>query len=167
MAIIKHTTGDIFKSKCIPIVTVNCVGAMGAGIAKTCRLKYPKTYQHYKRKCLAGEYQPGQPVLTNVERPLLLFPTKKDWRNPSKYAWIKDGLERIANNADRVESLAIPPLGCGHGGLNWHKVLPMIERNIAPLDKYFEIYHPDQHFRDYTIEYLQYDDEAIHSKIIA
>ena len=168
MGIIKHTTGDIFKSKHIPIVTVNCVGVMGAGIAKTCKMLYPRTYKQYRRKCLAGEYHPGQPILTNIERPLLLFPTKDHWRNPSQYRWIEEGLKRIAKNANKFDSLAIPPLGCGHGGLNWHKVLPMIERNLAPLENYFEIYHPhNEHIGDYTIQYLQYDDQGIHSKILS
>lgn len=116
---INFVKGDIFQSKCELItITVNCVGVMGAGIARRCKDLYPATYRHYRAKCQAGKYQPGQPIMTNIDRPLLLFPTKDDWRNDSQYHWIQDGLKRIAENADKFTSIAIPPLGCGHGKLS-------------------------------------------------
>lgn len=118
MAIIKHTTGNVFDSECIPIVTTNCFGAMGAGVALECKKRYPATYEYYRQKCKEGYYKPGQPVLTSVDHTLLLFPTKDDWRKPSQYQWIKEDLDRIVKNADHFDDLAIPPLGCGNGGLN-------------------------------------------------
>ena len=162
-----YKTGDIFKSDLIPVVTINCVGAMGKGNALQCKRLYPATYKHYRQKCKQGLYKPGQPVLTNIERQLLLFPTKNDWRDPSKYEWIQIGLERIAKNTDKFDGLAIPPLGCGNGGLNWDRVKVMIERTLGTLDNLFEIYQPKEyHVADYKVKFHQYDDNGIHSEII-
>lgn len=138
-----YRTGNIFESDCEVItVTVNCVGIMGAGIAKQCRLKYPKTFEQYRRKCKAGEYHPGQPVLTNYERKILLAPTKAHWRNDSKYEWVEEILKRIAKNAHRFESIAIPPLGCGHGNLDWKRVRSMIQIQLGHLTQRIEVYEP-------------------------
>jgi len=138
-----YKTGNIFESSCqLIVITVNCVGVMGAGIARQCKELFPRTYQQYRRKCQQGEYKPGQPILTNVDRPLLLFPTKNHWRNGSEYAWIEEGLNRIAKNADKFESIAIPPLGCGHGGLNWQRVKTLIERHLGHLEQRIEVYEP-------------------------
>ena len=152
---LKFVTGDIFQSKCQVItVTVNCVGVMGAGIAKTCKQKFPATYKQYRQKCQAGEYKPGQPILTNVDRPLLLAPTKNHWRNDSTYKWIEEILIRIAKNADKFDSIAIPPLGCGHGNLNWWKVRELIEEHLGTLSNLIEIYEPkDEHYGTHCVQY--------------
>ena len=169
---IQYTTGNIFKSECEVItITVNCVGVMGAGIALTCKKQFPATFRQYRAKCQAGEYLPGQPVLTLVDRPLLLFPTKDDWRNDSKYEWIEEGLRRIADNSDRFKSIAIPPLGCGHGKLQWTKVRELIEEHLGHLDNVIEVYEPVRQgtgsLREtYKVEYLENNKDRIHSKII-
>lgn len=163
---IVYKTGNIFESLCeIITVTVNCVGVMGAGIAKQCKQLYPATFAQYRRKCRKGEYHPGQPILTQVDRPILLFPTKDDWRNPSEYDWIQSGLDRIAKNADRFESIAIPPLGCGHGGLDWQRVKTMIERTLGHLPNRIEVYEPrNQHRGSYSVQYNA--DGSIDSKTL-
>ena len=159
-------SGDIFQSKCDVItVTVNCVGVMGAGIAKTCRQKFPATYNLYRRKCRAGEYVPGQPHLVSVDRPLLLFPTKDHWRNPSQMVWIERGLRRIVKNAHLIESLALPPLGCGHGGLNWVKVRELIINVLdgIAIDR-IEVYEPTRK-GEWRTRTLRNDEQMIHSQI--
>ena len=140
---IQYRTGNIFDSDCEVItVTVNCVGVMGAGIARQCRIRYPATYDQYLKKCWMSQYHPGQPILTRVDRPMLLFPTKLHWRNPSKIEWIVEGLQRIARNAHHFTSIAIPPLGCGHGGLDWEIVKSLIEQELGHLEQLVEVYEP-------------------------
>lgn len=140
---IRFMSGNIFKSQCEVItVTVNCIGVMGAGIAKQCKQLYPATFEQYRQKCRAGEYKPGQPILTTIDRPLLLFPTKNDWRNDSEYEWIEEGLKRIAKNAHRFKSIAIPPLGCGHGNLDWNRVKALIQQHLGGLDNLIQVYQP-------------------------
>ena len=167
---IKYITGDIFKSRCqIIIITVNCLGIMGAGIAKQCKMLFPATYKKYREQCKRRAYVPGQPILTSVDRPLLLFPTKNDWRNPSRIEWIEEGLKRIARNSHQFESIAIPPLGCGHGGLKWNEVKALIEKHLGGLDNYIEVYEPKQAQRAnprFKTEYIQNDKDRIHSRIV-
>ena len=142
---VKYVSGNIFHSKAHVItLTVNCVGVPGAGIAKEGNKLFPATFQQYRRKCTAGEYYPGHPILTSVDRPLLLFPTKDHWRNPSKIEWIKEGLKRIALNSHNFESIAIPPLGCGLGGLQWEQVKVLIEQYLDPLSNLVEVYSPQK-----------------------
>ena len=166
---LKFTSGNIFKSQCEVItVTVNCVGMMGAGIAKQCKTMYPATFQRYRQKCQAGEYRPGEPVLTTVDRPILLVPTKAHWRNNSKYEWIEESLKRIAKNAHQFESIAIAPLGCGHGGLKWDRVRTLIEKHLGILENLIEVYEPkDEHYGEQTVQYHQYDDQGIHCTIVS
>ena len=162
---IKYVSGDIFESKCqVILITVNCGGVMGAGIAKTCKERFPATFQQYKAKCQQRIYQPGEPRLVNVDRPLLLFPTKDHWSRPSEYEWIQEGLQRIARNADKFDSIAIPPLGCGHGGLDWQRVKALIEEELGHLDNHIEVYEPKQR-GEWKTKTLRHDKEMIHSKI--
>ena len=133
--------GDIFESKAEVItITVNCVGVMGKGIALQCKNRFKKSYHYYKDMCNTGKIQPGKPILINQERKLLLFPTKNHWRNPSKLEWITEGVKRIANNEDKFTSIAIPPLGCGNGGLDWKMVLQILVENLEKIKPNVEIY---------------------------
>ena len=169
---IEYVSGNIFESKCEVItITVNCVGVMGAGIALQCKKQFPATYRQYQQKCRKSDYLPGQPILTSIDRPLLLFPTKDHWRNPSKIEWIKEGLKRIARNSGKFESIAIPPLGCGHGGLQWAKVKALIEEHLGHLNKVIEVYEPKRQEQynprgKYKIEHIRNDKNCIHSKIL-
>ena len=160
---INFVKGNIFKSTCHVItVTVNCAGVMGAGIAKQCREMYPQTFAQYRQQCKEGIYKPGQPRLVSIDRPLLLFPTKNHWQNDSQYEWIQEGLDRIEKNTDKWESIAIPPLGCGHGRLDWERVNEMIARTLGHLDKRIEVYEPQMN-RSY-VRYYRYDNKMIYSE---
>ena len=140
---LQYMEGDMFTSTTqVLTITVNCVGAMGKGIALTARQKYPQAYQHYKGLCKDGKIKPGEPTLIFTERPLLLFPTKDNWRNPSQIEWIDEGLRRIALNIDKFDSLALPPLGCGNGGLQWSNVEELIQHHLSNINRYIEIYPP-------------------------
>ena len=133
---------DIFETSAKTItITVNCVGVMGKGIAKTAREQSPELFARYKKWCEAGEIRPGVPRLTMNGR-YLLFPTKDHWRQPSQYAWIKEGLQRIRKNIHHLESIAIPPLGCGNGGLEWREVKLLTIGYLASLDIPIHIYPP-------------------------
>ena len=63
------------------------------------------------------------------------FPTKQHWRGSTRLEWIKSGLDDLvaAVRIREIRSLAIPPLGCGLGGLDWTVVAPLIEHAFAPL----------------------------------
>lgn len=117
---------------------VNTQGVMGKGLALQFKKAFPDAFQSYVRACEAGEVVPGKIHTVRrlmAPRFILNFPTKKHWRNPSKLEYIRDGLDDLVQQvrALGIQSIAVPPLGCGHGGLDWEDVRPLIEAAFVPL----------------------------------
>ena len=141
---IQLVKGDILKSNCqVTTITINCVGAMGKGLALTAAKKYPYLETEYKRLCIEKYFSPGDPKLLSIEgKKFLLFPTKDHWRHRSKIEWIDNGLQQIRQNIHIFESLALPPLGCGNGGLNFYSVFNLMLKHLEGLDCKIDIYVP-------------------------
>ncbi|MFG1930737.1 macro domain-containing protein [Mycobacterium sp. NPDC048908] len=129
-----EASGDLLDADTQAVVnTVNCVGVMGKGIALQFKRRYPEVFIAYERACKAGDVTTGRmlPVPTGeVIGPewVINFPTKRHWRAPSRLEWIEQGLKDLRRVVAelRIESIAVPPLGAGNGGLNWHDVEPLI-----------------------------------------
>ena len=132
---IKYTTGDLLKSDAEAIVnTVNCVGVMGRGIALQFKKAFPANFKAYKSACDRDEVQPGKMFIFEREdfygpKYIINFPTKRHWRGKSRIEDIESGLRALAEDIqDRdIQSVAIPPLGSGLGGLHWPDVRARIE----------------------------------------
>jgi O-acetyl-ADP-ribose deacetylase (regulator of RNase III) len=139
---LKLIQGDILKADAEALVnTVNCVGVMGRGIALQFRKAFPENFKAYKYACDAEQFNPGQVLvydLNRFENPryIINFPTKKHWKGGSKIEYIESGLKALLEEVSRynIRSIAIPPLGCGLGGLNWGQVRPIIEKAFETLD---------------------------------
>ena len=139
--------GDIFQSPAQVLTnTVNCVGVMGKGVALEFKNRFPRLYNDYQQKCDKGQVVPGKPYLWEDDSVQILnFPTKRHWRDNSLLQDIEDGLKDIALSYERlgIQSIAMPALGCGLGGLKWSEVQPLIEKHlggIPDLDVY--VYEP-------------------------
>ena len=141
---IKLCKGNILDSKTeIITITVNCYGAMGKGLALEAKKKYPKLFEHYKKLCDTKQIKPGKPILVKSDgQRFLLFPTKDHWRYPSKIEWINEGLRRIKNNIDKFDSISLPPLGCGNGGLDFYDVLDLMIKHLEGVPVDIKIYVP-------------------------
>ncbi len=139
---IEYIEGDIFESPAQVIVnTVNTVGVMGKGLALSFKQRYPKMFETYKTICERHLLTTGKLMLFyEADHWLLLFPTKENWRNPSKLEYIEKGLMKFVNTyADKnITSIAFPKLGCGNGELNWEDVKPLMEKYLKklPIDVY-------------------------------
>lgn len=138
---IEFKRGNILTTDVEALVnTVNCVGIMGRGIALQFRNAYPDNFKAYEAACRRHEVQPGQMFvyptgqLTNP-RYVINFPTKRHWRGKSRLEDVDSGLVALVREVrDRgIHSIAVPPLGCGLGGLAWREVRPLIERAFAAL----------------------------------
>lgn len=121
--------------------TVNTVGVMGKGIALMFKEAFPQNFQAYEDASKRGEVRVGQMFVTEsfrLEGPrwIINFPSKQHWRNQSKLEWITAGLDDLRRVIVEkgIHSIALPPLGCGNGGLEWAVVRPEIERALAPLE---------------------------------
>jgi O-acetyl-ADP-ribose deacetylase (regulator of RNase III) len=139
--------GDIFKSGAQTLVnTVNCVGVMGKGIALGFRKRFPAMHDDYVRRCERGEVKLGRPYLyKQPDGPWILnFPTKDHWRSVSRLADIEAGLEHLEAHCRQwgIESLAVPPLGSGLGGLEWHVVGPTLYSHLSRLEIPVELFAP-------------------------
>jgi O-acetyl-ADP-ribose deacetylase (regulator of RNase III) len=93
------------------------------------------------------------------------FPTKAHWRYPSKLAWIESGLKDLKEKIveDNIKSIALPPLGCGNGGLDWSVVRPLIEKELNDLEANILVYEPSVEIR----EILKKEDRPSAAKLTA
>jgi O-acetyl-ADP-ribose deacetylase (regulator of RNase III) len=138
---IEFKQGNLLEENAEALVnTVNCVGVMGKGIALQFKQAYTENFRHYEKACKAGEVQPGRmfTVATGSlfnPRYIINFPTKRHWKGKSKIEDIKSGLVALVTEVQQlaITSIAIPPLGCGNGGLDWVEVKPLIESAFAQL----------------------------------
>ncbi|GAB4181371.1 MAG: macro domain-containing protein [Wenzhouxiangellaceae bacterium] len=154
---IKYTTGNLLEAKVEALVnTVNTVGVMGKGIALMFKEAFPGNFKAYAQACKAGDVKVGQMFTTNTgsligPQWIINFPTKEHWRGKTQQAWIEQGLRDLrATVIDKqIKSIAIPPLGCGHGGLQWSVVKPLIEQTFADLDQVeVLIYEPTKQYQN-------------------
>lgn len=154
MAFIWDGIGSIFAADTDAIVnTVNTVGVMGKGLALQFKHRYPDNFQAYTDACRRGDVRIGRVHVydrqqTGPHRFIVNFPTKQHWRQPSDYRWIRDGLVDLRNMVDSygIESIAIPALGCGNGGLDWGVVRPLIARIMEPIGDFQVVIYPPEHF---------------------
>ena len=140
---IVYKTGDILEDDADYIVVpVNTKGAMGAGLAKQAAKAFPHLKKEHRKLCLQNKVNIGKMIGLNGDRWFVLFPTKDDWRNPSKIEYIDMGLQymrRLALSPDI--SFAFPKLGCGLGGLDWNsEVKPLMESYLSDVPYEVRIY---------------------------
>ncbi len=149
---LSFTDGDMFETPAdIRVNTVNCVGVMGAGVALAFKTKYPEMFRDYKKACEANEVKPGKlHIWKNLTGDWIInFPTKRHWREKSRYEDIEAGL--VALRAYLAEqgsvTVTLPALGSGHGKLDWNRVSQMIRDYLADLDAKIIVFNP-QHSRE-------------------
>ncbi len=147
---VTFATGNLLEADVDALVnTVNTKGVMGKGVALQFKRAFPENYKAYRVACAAGRVQLGRMFVYatgRLERPryIINFPTKDHWRSRSRLADIESGLEdlrRVLAELE-VESVALPPLGCGLGGLRWSDVRPRIEQALADLPVRVLVFEP-------------------------
>lgn len=144
---VKVQIGDLFESEAQTLVnTVNCVGVMGKGIALEFKKRFPEMFEDYVGRCRRHEVKLGHPYLYKTLVPpwVLNFPTKDHWRSVAKLETIVQGLDYLLQNyrALGITSLAVPPLGCGEGQLEWRIIGPTLYRTLSQMDIPVELYAP-------------------------
>jgi len=139
--VIQESQGNLLEADTEAIVnTVNTVGVMGKGIALQFKQAFPENYKRYKAACDRGEVRIGEIFVHDhhhfgPRRYILNFPTKRHWRSKSRIEDIGVGLTALAEVVQKlgIETIAVPALGCGNGGLAWGEVRPMIHEAFGPL----------------------------------
>ncbi len=148
---IRFAEGNLLDAKAEALVNaVNTVGVMGRGIALMFKEAFPDNFRAYATACKAGEVHVGRVFATERRdvvggpRWIVNFPTKQHWRRPSRIAWVREGLadlRRFILDRD-VRSIALPPLGCGNGGLDWGDVRPLVEEALSAPGVEVIVYEP-------------------------
>jgi O-acetyl-ADP-ribose deacetylase (regulator of RNase III)/uncharacterized protein YwgA len=140
--------GNVLQSRARAIVnTVNCVGIMGKGVALAFKRRYPEMYRDYVARCDKDEVKVGKPYPYKVEDHIVInFPTKRHWRSVSRLSDIETGLRHLHAHLNEwgITSIALPPLGCGNGQLDWSVVGPTLHKYLSTFGIPVELYVPHE-----------------------
>lgn len=147
MSTVEVMTGDLFDSGAHTLTnTVNTVGVMGKGISLEFKRRFADMFVDYVNRCEQDMVRLGEPYLYRSLFPpwVLNFPTKEHWRSRSSLDAISRGLEWLTSHYQSwgIESLAVPPLGCGEGGLEWRIVGPTLYQGLSRLSIPVMLYAP-------------------------
>lgn len=134
----KELSGNIFNTKAMAVVnTVNCVGAMGKGIALDFKLRFPEMFKEYQRICFQHLLKPGQILPYKKSNPIILnFAIKDDWKDPSKVEWIEETLQKFVANYKTlgISSIAFPWMGAMNGGLPLEVIKGLTRKYLSNLE---------------------------------
>jgi O-acetyl-ADP-ribose deacetylase (regulator of RNase III) len=153
----RFAQGNLLEAPVEALVnTVNTVGVMGKGIALMFKEAFPTNFRAYEDACKHRDIVVGKMFVTetgrlNGPRWIINFPTKKHWRQPSKLEWIVDGLKDLRRVIDThsIQSVALPPLGAGNGGLDWRDVRVQVEKALGDLeDVEVLVYEPTEKYQN-------------------
>jgi O-acetyl-ADP-ribose deacetylase (regulator of RNase III) len=154
---IRFARGNLLDADVEAVVnTVNTVGVMGKGIALMFKEAHPENFRLYAAACKRREVQVGRMFVTERgsltgPRWIINFPTKQHWRDKTRIEWIDEGLDDLRRVVQElgIRSVAIPPLGCGQGGLRWRDVRPRIEKALADFaDVDIVVYEPTSQYQN-------------------
>jgi O-acetyl-ADP-ribose deacetylase (regulator of RNase III) len=153
---IKYVQGNLLDAPTDTLVnTVNTVGVMGKGIALQFKNRFLNNYKAYQQACKEKTFDVGQLLVTEdgdltQKKIIINFPTKTNWRLDSNYEYIESGLVQLRKLIieRNIKSIALPPLGCGNGGLDWENVEPMIQSHLADLPTDILVYTPNNHIKE-------------------
>lgn len=127
--------GDLFFSRALAVGHgVNIRGAMGAGIAREFRIRYPSMYEEYRMRCLSGDLQAGEMFAwQNPQNKHWVYNlASQDEPGPcARLEWLDSSVRSMVEHASRngVGLVALPRIGCGIGGLKW----PDVERVLSGI----------------------------------
>jgi len=153
---IKYVKGNLLEAEAEALVnTVNTVGVMGKGIALQFKERFPLNFKLYADASKKGEIITGKMFVVkenslNGQKIIINFPTKTEWYKKSQYSFIENGLKDLVNVISnyQIKSIAIPPLGCGNGGLDWNKVKLIMEKYLENVESKIYIYEPNEKVKE-------------------
>ena len=147
---ISYVRGNLLEADAEALVnTVNTAGVMGKGIALQFKNRFAANFLAYAQACKLGQVQTGRMFVTEPQeqtgpRWIVNFPTKRHWRDPSRMEWVVEGLQDLRGFllSHKVQSIAVPALGAGLGGLEWPAVRTHIEAAWGDLPVDVRVYEP-------------------------
>jgi O-acetyl-ADP-ribose deacetylase (regulator of RNase III) len=149
---IEFTHGNLLQADAEALVnTVNTAGVMGKGIALQFKQAFPANFAAYQKAAKRNEIIPGKMFVFETgtfsnPKYIINFPTKRHWRGKARIEDIETGLQDLVRvlREKEIHSVAVPPLGCGFGGLNWDDVRPMIVSSLETLPEIRALIYPPE-----------------------
>jgi O-acetyl-ADP-ribose deacetylase (regulator of RNase III) len=150
---IEYISGDLFKNRVGATALAhgcNCAGSMGAGIAVGFRERYPAMFEEYRRRCRAvpPELEMGGAFLWREEGQAAVFNLGTQPRpgRGATYPAVESALRAMREQADAadIQSIAIPRIAAGYGGLSWKKVKVLIENVFSDWSGILSVYEEFQ-----------------------
>lgn len=137
---------DLFNApERFKVVTVNCVGAMGRGIAEACKNRYPDLYKHYRKRCFDGEIVIGK-VYVYSDEGVILLPTKTHFKYKAQVSYVINGVTALAEQGEDLEGgIAVPPLGMAHGWLAFNErwgIYQHLNKRLQSTRQNYSVYLP-------------------------
>lgn len=140
--IIWRGRGDLLAQRDFTqLCPITAMGAMGRGLAKTMRDAHPGLWVEYEQVYspwhgVCGNLDERARILTHVELPtgkVLLFCSKRHWREASPQALVEDNLVQLAERwaSLGIERLAMPLPGTGLGGLSTGLVEALVHQHLG------------------------------------
>lgn len=131
------------------VIPVNTVGVMGCGLALYYRKAVPGLYAAFKHACMMGHFRTNELFTYSYDNVhYICFPTKEDWKNPSTLDRVDKSLRALHQFMDcmggcwYIDSIVIPPVGCGYGGLDYMYVKPLLEHYFTDKDYLITVCEP-------------------------
>ncbi len=149
---VSRAHGDLLIADVEALVnTVNTKGIMGKGVALQFKRAFPDNFRAYRNACNRDEVQLGKMFVheshaSGKRRIIVNFPTKGHWRAKSRLSDIEAGLADLRRVIVElgIRSIAVPPLGCGNGGLDWRDVEPLILDALGGLENVRVLVYPPE-----------------------
>lgn len=116
---------------------------MGAGVALQAAKKVPELPKWYGDIC--KKYLGNTTVIPYIPARMILFPTKPlnvhcpwlSWNNDSDLGLISQSTKQLAkcvsicrSNGIDIKNIAVPLVGCGHGGLSSKDIIPILQESL-------------------------------------
>lgn len=146
-----YKTGDLFTSEAGAIGHgVNCVGAMASGIAVEFRNRFPEMHKQYVEECHYGCYTTGTAFAHYLDRndiPAVINIVSQFYPGPrARYDWAISGISSalFICEDNGIDTLAIPQIACGVGGLDWEVMKAKLEKSFSDRKTDLEVWSLDK-----------------------
>lgn len=143
---IEFVKGDLLASDQLEAIAhgCNCAGAMGKGIAKEIRARWPRMYDGYRRLCQERKFNLGDVfVWDGPEKVIFNLGTQQSWKSRAELWAIEHSVKTMLEIAESkgITNIGIPRIGAGLGGLDWTQVKDSIQRVAKSTIRLFVFEH--------------------------
>lgn len=123
---VMFTKGDLFHDHQLTAFAhgVSCAGNMDAGIALAFKKRWPAMYEDYRARCADKRVHLGDVLVWSDDKATVYsLAIQQHWKEKASLAALKRAVGKMVELAEsaRLESIGLPRMGTGMGGLDWNR----------------------------------------------